>query len=1081
MADQEPPVFLKNILYQDEDTGKIIRVFGSLWTLFPGEDDLRAKEARAKIDEGISEYLAFNFPVESASVLKLAVEQSREAGLSFQTSLQGLSARWDASSRAFFAIKLCEILRRADPDWSRFLRPISGALELSPSDLALVRTVVDPSSNKPAGSADGTLVHFEIGAGNSDCCFHVPNLTNLFSITRRFKEYYLSSRTADAMLNGKPIPANFAFRFSYLDELRSGKFRLLFRELQVFYRWFNAGTKGIPNFALRQNGRPILDRPGEGHSGRTVILKPTHLLMREEHHEQRFEWGEQIKLPGLTVPVSETAEVILALPRGEALEIDERKRTSRCLLELNNVCCKFGAKLGLVDVTFSATGGQMVAVMGPSGCGKSTLLGTMTGSVPLSSGAITIDGVDLTKLVKENPRFLGYMPQDDLLFDTLTVAENLRYGARLRLPGAGKQEIEERVVEVLQEVDLADRAALMVGGRNRRTLSGGQAKRLNLALELLTPKTLLLLDEPTSGLSSGDSERILQILRARADAGALVLVVIHQPSATLFRLFDRLLLLDRGGVTAFFGDPKNAGAYLAGVAPVTNVAELEQLDPGAFLAALETPFRQIDGRVEERRMFEPHYWKTRFESFRKTHLSPVLAPVLKRFRSTTPAGQLSLLQNLVLLNRSIKCKLRDHSGLISLVSAACILGIITGLILRSDTRASTQFAKFLGLFPIPFLYGDYRLDRNSLFPSYPFLSAIVALFLGMSSSITEILKERAIMRRERLLKVNLTVWLTSKFVTLVATNFIPIALYTGVTLYILEVHELFFLYTLYLWLVAAVGVALGLMLSSVPNISSAGATTLLPLILVPQLILCGSKSFEFKSLQHLDLVHWGTQTLQALHLQSTSGSKSEEVIPEVGQLMPSRWAYEGLIALHLNHSRYGEFETFDKAVADLDTACKAEYEKRRTPEEDTSKINDPVKKKQTEERNQQISVRNSTLAEQISAPYTLLSKIRTEVSAGSDQTVNKKDGHFLRYQTQLDSVAWDNNPLHNGKGRAGRLLERYKSLPFVSDHKADQEDLTYLTKWYNQIPTEWYNAVVLALLGLIALAISRVMLWYGLR
>ncbi|HXO95504.1 MAG TPA: hypothetical protein VN857_02895, partial [Chthoniobacterales bacterium] len=127
MADEETPVFLKNVLYQDEITGKIIRVFASLWSLFPG-DDPRAREARSKIDEGVFDYLGFNFPVESASVLKLAVEQSRESGLSLPAALQGLNARWDTSARAFFAIKLCEIIRRADLSWVRFLKPVGGGL-----------------------------------------------------------------------------------------------------------------------------------------------------------------------------------------------------------------------------------------------------------------------------------------------------------------------------------------------------------------------------------------------------------------------------------------------------------------------------------------------------------------------------------------------------------------------------------------------------------------------------------------------------------------------------------------------------------------------------------------------------------------------------------------------------------------------------------------------------------------------------------------------------------------------------------------------------------------------------------------
>jgi ABC-type multidrug transport system ATPase subunit/ABC-type multidrug transport system permease subunit len=1043
MADQETPVFLKNVLYQDEVTGKIIRVFASLWSLFPG-DDPRTRETRAKVGEGVADYLGFNFPVESASVLKLAVEQSRESGLALPAALQGLNARWDTSARAFFAIKLCEILRRADHNWVRFLKPIGGGLELSSSDVAFVRVVVDPDTLNEADAADGKLVHFEIGAGNSNCCFQVPNLEDLFYVTRRHREYYLSTRSGDASLDGKPIPSNFAFRFSYMDELRSGKFRLLFRELQVFYRWFNAGTKGVPSFALRQNGRPILDRPGENHDARTVSLKPTHLVIREQNHEQPFKWGEHIQIPGMNIPVSETAEVILALPRGEAVELDARKRIPRCLLELNNVCCKFGKNPGLKEITFSATGGQLVAVMGPSGCGKSTLLGTMTGKVPLSSGAITIDGVDLTKLVRENPRFLGYVPQDDLLFPTLTVAENLRYGARLRLPGAGRQEIDERVREVLQEVDLADRANEIVGDINNKTLSGGQRKRLNLALELLTPKTLLLLDEPTSGLSSGDSERIVQILRARADSGALVLVVIHQPSATLFRLFDRLLLLDRGGVTAFYGDPKNAGAYLAGVAPVTNVRELQGLDPGAFLAALETPFRQIDGRVEERRMFEPSYWKVRFESFRKTHLTPVLAPVLKKFRSSMPASRLTLWQHLVLLNRSFKRKLRD-SGLRLLIVAALGLGLITGLILRSKSPTSGEY--WLWVFD-----QRYTLERNGLLQSFPFLAAIVALFLGMASSVTEINKEWAIMRRERLLKINFTIWLASKFVTLVVANFIPIALYTIVALLLLGVPELYFHYILYLWLVSSVGVSLGLMLSSFDLRDEGVGTTLLPLVLVPQLILCGSPAFSFGDLQHLVL---------------QTHSEQQQKIPEMAQIMPSRWAYEGLIALHLNNSRYGEIEKLEKLEADINTSAN---------NNDFDKPEDPKALKGWK------------------SPYTLLKEsitalTRDKKAKEKDNNGNEiagtglKEGFFHPYITdQLKKGVWDNNHLHRVQGRSTDLLQRYKSLPFVSNQaQSDDKDFTYLSRGNNQIPTEWYNAFVLVLLGLGALAITRVMIWYSLR
>src|SRR5260370_8817321 len=122
MADQETPAFRKNVLHQDEIPGKIIRVFASLSSLFPGGDP-RSREARAKIDEGVADYLGFNFPVESASVLKLAVEQSKESGLSLPGALQGLNAPWDPSAGAFFCNKLSEVIPRAQPTRLPVLRP----------------------------------------------------------------------------------------------------------------------------------------------------------------------------------------------------------------------------------------------------------------------------------------------------------------------------------------------------------------------------------------------------------------------------------------------------------------------------------------------------------------------------------------------------------------------------------------------------------------------------------------------------------------------------------------------------------------------------------------------------------------------------------------------------------------------------------------------------------------------------------------------------------------------------------------------------------------------------------------------
>jgi ABC-type multidrug transport system ATPase subunit len=998
----ETPLFLRNVLHRDERTAKIIKVFGSLFTVSRGGAD--------EVHQGIVEYLQFNYQEEIASALDAAVDQYRDSPISFEEAMQALRTSWDIAGKAFFAIKVCEILKRVDPGWARRLRSIGQNLGLSDVVLNFVGAAVDPNFNETQPPANRP-VQFRLAAAGSAHSFCVQGIPATLYVTYWQNDFYVSAGSKGASLDGKPVPANFVFRFDSLDELRFGRFRLLYRQLQLLQRWFHQGTSGVPKFSLKKEGQLFLRRPTERPGDRTCTLRPTSLAVTEGAIERRYEWQDSLEFDGAETPVSEVAEVILAL--SGAGDSQDNRTASSCLLELDNVGCNFGKMRGLREISCLAAGGQMVAVMGPSGCGKSTLLGTMIGSVPLTAGMIKMNGVDLSQLVRENPRLLGYVPQDNITFATLTVAENLRYGARLRLAEPTKNRVDDCVDNVLEEIDLKDRAGVIVGDEDTKTLSGGQRKRVSLGLELLTAKSLLLLDEPTSGLSSGDSERILRILRARADAGALVFVVIHQPSVALFRLFDRLLLLDRGGLAAFYGDPLNARSYLEKVAPVPSASDAEEFDPGSLLAALEAPARQVDGRTEERRMFDPDYWKARFDGFRRKHVSPIPLPELTRSPADQPLRGWLTRQMLILFERSLKCKLRDHLGLgISLVTAI-FLGFVVGKILSSN--------------PV--------LKSNNLFVSFPFLSSIVALFIGMSSSITEVLRERPILRREKLLQVNLTLWLASKFATLVLTDFVPILLYTVISMYLLQAPESVWSYLFFLWLVVAVGVGLGLAVSSVPNIKEAAATNALPLVLVPQLVLAGADPFKFGDLQPLVLFKQevSSANLEAAKVTgivydiSSADGKSEthylKTVPEVAAFMPSRWAYEGLIALYTNNSRWIAAEQVEYVYSGWkDAATDAET---KVATSDASK--------------ETIHAITGLLGD--------LSRRSKELSA--------------KYQTQFTDQIFGNNKNAKIWDRPHEsLLVRFKTIPFTN----------------TLISTEWYNAAVLALMTLLTLVLSRALL-----
>ena len=202
---------------------------------------------------------------------------------------------------------------------------------------------------------------------------------------------------------------------------------------------------------------------------------------------------------------------------------------------------------GLYPFNFSEHSGQLIAVMGGSGVGKSTLLNILNGNLPLKHGTITINQYHIHLQKNEIEGLIGYVPQDDLLFEDLTVWENLHYNARLCFDDLSKTEIDEKVTRILKELELYPVREMKVGSPLKKLISGGQRKRLNIALELIREPYILFVDEPTSGLSSSDSEKVMLLLKHQARQGKLIIVNIHQPSSSIFKLFDKLWIMDIGG------------------------------------------------------------------------------------------------------------------------------------------------------------------------------------------------------------------------------------------------------------------------------------------------------------------------------------------------------------------------------------------------------------------------------------------------------------------------------------------------------------------------------------------------------
>src|SRR5436853_2817481 len=272
-------------------------------------------------------------------------------------------------------------------------------------------------------------------------------------------------------------------------------------------------------------------------------------------------------------PVRTTAELkdgdIIRIDVGQVLRcnflerIIEEERNIIRTLELNEVTHRFGkGAIGLDGISFSITRGELVCVMGASGAGKSTLMRVLAGQLQPSSGDVLLNGQSLYRNLDVLKQYVSYMPQQDAFDEHLTIGENLLFAAAIRAPHLSRRDRNRRLDAKLIELGLGERRDAVVGSPERKLLSGGERKRLNIGLDMIGMSDVYLFDEPTSGLSSKDSEHVMEIIRSMAH-NKIVIVTIHQPSSKIFQMFHKAILLDKGGRLVFFGTPSDMLRYFA--------------------------------------------------------------------------------------------------------------------------------------------------------------------------------------------------------------------------------------------------------------------------------------------------------------------------------------------------------------------------------------------------------------------------------------------------------------------------------------------------------------------------------------
>lgn len=522
-------------------------------------------------------------------------------------------------------------------------------------------------------------------------------------------------------------------------------------------------------------------------------------------------------------------------------------------LEARNVTFRAGQRTLIEGVSFTALGGEFVGLMGPSGAGKTTLMNTLNGYTPPSVGRVLINGHDLYQQYDQFRHCLGYVPQEDVMHRDLTVGQALYYSARLRLPqDYTPADIRERVTAVLAQLGLSGTEDVLIGSAEKKGISGGQRKRVNLAMELLTDPLILFLDEPTSGLSSEDALLVMKVLKGLADQGKVIILTIHQPSLEVYKMLDHLLVVAKDpntsnpGVLTYFGPAYPDAVRFFNPEGIKGIKAGHEPSPDEVLRGLKNkPAEEWNDRYN-RSDYWTQYVEQRAGTEQREQAPPAAPP-------SSAKEWWTQLQTLTV--RALQRKLADRIGtgvlLAQAPAFAILLWAVFGKSLNDDSAS--------------------WFDKSGWVVKVIFQMTLAAIWFGCSNSIRDIVGEWAVYKRERMVNLKLLPYVGSKLAVLGGLCVMQCVVLLGVVHFGCGLKGNLILTFILMFLAAMVGVALGLVISAAAKTSEI-AIGLLPLVQLTMVVLGGG--------------------MQEIH-------QMPGVMRWAAQTMPSRWAFEGALLMEI--------------------------------------------------------------------------------------------------------------------------------------------------------------------------------------
>src|SRR6056297_2357849 len=596
----------------------------------------------------------------------------------------------------------------------------------------------------------------------------------------------------------------------------------------------------------------------------------------------RYTGEEEIYLNGL--PLNNKRIYLLAqggsikLPKGKPVyysDVVAHYLADSTSLKISYVADNVGYQfpngaIGLRNINFAEKQGKLVGIMGASGAGKTTLLNILAGLNKPTDGEVRINGINFHGEEGEEKLkgVIGYIPQDDLLIEELTVFQNLYYNAKLCFKDKEEDELKQLVNKTLYNLGLGDIKDLKVGSPLNKLISGGQRKRLNIALELIREPAILFVDEPTSGLSSRDSENVMDLLRELTLKGKLIFVVIHQPSSEIYKMFDNMIILDEGGYMVYYGNPVESVMYFKRLDAQINsdVGECPtcgNVNPELIFNIMEARVVDEYGRYTDKRKVSPKKWEERLhENINIEHVKEVdeEPPSSTKIPSW-------LTQFKIYTIRDFLSKISNKQYVALNLLEAPVLGFILSYIIRYVPNPTSD---------------EYIFRINENIPIYIFMALIVSLFLGLTVSAEEIFRDRKILKREQFLNLSKSSYLISKIFILFAISAIQAILFILIANNILGIKDMFFEYWLALFITAVCANMIGLNISATFN-SAVTIYIIIPLLMIPMMILSGAM-FPFDKLNR--------------------NITSVDKVPLIAEIMPTKWSYEALMVNQFKNNKY---------------------------------------------------------------------------------------------------------------------------------------------------------------------------------